>query len=118
MREHAAWNVDTHMRCPTGPSNCATRSRISPAALLVNVIARISNGDAPISATRYARRCVNTRVLPDPAPATTSTGPGGSVTASYWAGFSPERSSSAMSLASYRPRFVEPPDLEHQRDRP
>src|SRR5437016_312117 len=92
MREHAAWNVDTHIRCPTGPTSWATRSRISPAALFVKVIARISNGDAPSSATRYARRCVSTRVFPEPAPAITRTGPAGSVTASYWAGFSPERS--------------------------
>ena len=36
-------------------------------------------------------RCARTRVLPDPAPAMTRTGPAGSVTASYWAGFNPER---------------------------
>ena len=92
MREHAAWKVETHMRRATGPTRSATRSCISPAALLVNVIARISNGDTSSSLTRYASRCVSTRVLPEPAPAMTSTGPGGSVTASYWAGFSPERS--------------------------
>ena len=94
MREHAAWKVDTHMRRPTGPTSSATRSRISPAALLVKVIASTSNGDAPSSATRYASRCVSTRVLPEPAPATTRIGPGGSVTASYCAGLSPDRSSS------------------------
>ena len=58
-----------HAVARPGRRAAATRSRISPAALLVNVIARISNGDAPSSATRYARRCVSTRVLPEPAPA-------------------------------------------------
>ena len=62
------------MRRATGPTSSATRSFISPAALLVNVIASIPNGDTRCSATRYATRCVSTRVLPEPAPATTSIG--------------------------------------------
>ena len=74
MRAHAEWNVDTHIRWATGPTSSATRSFISPAALLVNVIARISNGETFRSAMRYAMRCVRTRVLPEPAPATTSSG--------------------------------------------
>ena len=45
MRTHAEWNVDTHIFWATGPTSRATRSLISPAALLVNVIARISNGE-------------------------------------------------------------------------
>ena len=81
------------MRRATPPTSAATRSFISAAALLVNVIARIENGDASRSAIRYARRCVRTRVLPDPAPAITRTGPTGSVTASRCAGLSPSRSS-------------------------
>ena len=48
---------------PTSPS---TRSRISCAALLVNVIARISDGLAWPVATRCATRWVSTRVLPGP----------------------------------------------------
>jgi hypothetical protein len=80
------------MRRATPPTRAATRSFISAAALLVNVIARIENGDASRSAIRYARRWVSTRVLPDPAPAITSTGPTGSVTASCCAGLSPSRS--------------------------
>ena len=36
-------------------------------------------------------RCVSTRVLPEPAPATTSSGPSVWMTASYWAGFRPSR---------------------------
>ena len=82
MRTHAEWNVDTHMRWATGPTRVATRSFISAAALLVNVMARISKGDTPRSAMRWAMRRVSTRVLPDPAPATTSSGPDGWVTAS------------------------------------
>ena len=58
-----------------GPTSAATRSFISPAALLVKVIARISPGDTSRSAIRYATRCVSTRVLPEPAPATISNGP-------------------------------------------
>jgi hypothetical protein len=89
MREHAEWNVATHMRRATGPTSEATRSFISPAALLVKVIARIWNGDTLRSATRYAMRCVSTRVLPDPAPATMSNGPSGAITASCWTGLRP-----------------------------
>ena len=77
------------MRRATPPTSAATRSFISAAALFVNVIARIENGDASRSAIRYASRCVSTRVLPDPAPAITSTGPTGSVTASRCAGLRP-----------------------------
>jgi len=53
----------------------STRSRISVAALLVNVIARIANGDTFCSWISRAMRWVKTRVLPEPAPATTSSGP-------------------------------------------
>ena len=49
---HAEWNVETHMRRATPPTSAATRSFISAAALLVNVIARIENGDASRSAIR------------------------------------------------------------------
>ena len=65
------------MRWATGPTSAATRSFISPAALLVNVIASSPNGDTLRSAIRYAMRCVSTRVLPEPAPATTRIGPSG-----------------------------------------
>ena len=44
MRAQAAWNVITHMARVTRPTSSSTRSRISAAALLVNVIARISLG--------------------------------------------------------------------------
>ena len=62
---------------------------ISPAALLVNVIAARPNGDTRCSAIRNAMRCVSTRVLPDPAPAMTTIGPSGADAASRWTGLRP-----------------------------
>src|SRR5436190_5580920 len=90
MRAQAEWNVDTHMRWATGPTSSPTRSFISPAALLVNVIASSANGDERWSPISHATRLVSTRVLPDPAPATTSSGTsGGAVTASRCTGLRP-----------------------------
>ena len=43
-------------------------------------------------------RCVRTRVLPEPAPATTSNGPPRCTTASSWSGFRPSRSVRARSV--------------------
>ena len=51
------------------------RSRISPAALFVNVTARMRVGSTPWCSMRRAMRVVSTRVLPEPAPASTSSGP-------------------------------------------
>ena len=51
-------------------------------------------------------RCVSTRVLPEPAPATMSSGPSVWVTASAWTGLSPSRSGSSGGLMrhpTYRP---------------
>src|SRR5437868_2126248 len=87
MRPHAEWKVRIQIALTTGPSRSPRRSRISPAALFVNVIARISGGFAPTAFRRCATRCVRTRVFPDPAPAITSTGPSVVRTASRWAGF-------------------------------
>ena len=64
----------THMIRARLPTRASTRSFISAAALLVKVIARIEPGWALRSATSQAIRRVSTRVLPDPAPATTSSG--------------------------------------------
>ena len=72
MRTHAEWNVEIHMPWDAWPTRCPTRSRISPAALLVKVIARIWLGHASRLRMRLAMRCVSTRVLPEPAPATMS----------------------------------------------
>jgi hypothetical protein len=52
IRTQAEWNVDTHMRPAAGPTRPATRSRISAAALLVKVIARISPARALPVASR------------------------------------------------------------------
>jgi len=87
MRPHAEWKVITHIVRAMSPTTVSSRSRISPAALFVNVIARISCGFTPTAATRWAMRYVRTRVFPEPAPATTSTGPSVASTASRWAGF-------------------------------
>src|SRR4051794_268390 len=95
MRTQAAWKVDTHIFSATGPTRAPTRWRISAEALFVNVIARISNGERPSSTISQAMRWVSTRVLPEPAPATTRSGPPRWVTASRWAGLRPETSSSA-----------------------
>ena len=48
-------------------------------------------------------RCVSTRVLPDPAPASTSSGPVPCVTASRWGGFSPSSSCSARAALRSAP---------------
>ena len=71
------WNVPTHIALPGMPNNFSMRSRISAAALFVNVTARMLCGDAPSVWMTQAMRCVSTRVLPEPAPASTSTGPDG-----------------------------------------
>ncbi|MNF09102.1 hypothetical protein D3C80_2096810 [compost metagenome] len=65
-----------------------TLSFISFAALLVNVIARISYGDTFFSSIKYAILVVKTFVLPDPAPAKTSNGPSVAVTAFFCISFS------------------------------
>ena len=92
MRTHAEWKVDTHIPRATPPTRRATRSFISSAALLVKVIARIAKGETPRSRIRWATRYVSTRVLPEPAPATTSTGPSVTATASRCDGFSSSKS--------------------------
>src|ERR671910_784402 len=87
MRPQAAWKVRIQIARATGPSMFVRRSRISPAALFVKVIARISFGLTPSAVSRWATRCVSTRVFPEPAPAITSSGPSVCSTASRWAGF-------------------------------
>jgi hypothetical protein len=77
VQHRALWNVLTHIMRATPPTRAATRSRISAAALLVKVMARIEPGWAPRAAISQAIRRVSTRVLPDPAPATTSNRPTG-----------------------------------------
>ena len=91
MRPHAEWNVITHIVRAMPPTSPSTRRFISAAALFVNVIAMISFGFAPAPRIRWTIRWVRTRVFPEPAPATTSTGPSMASTASSWAGFRSER---------------------------
>ena len=76
-----AWNVPSHGMPSATPISASMRSRISRAALLVKVTARISCGRARPEAMRWATRVVSTRVLPVPAPASTSTGPSSASTA-------------------------------------
>src|SRR4051812_42502615 len=96
MRAQAAWKVSSHIARVRAPTSSSTRSRISCAALFVNVIARISSGRACPVASRYAIRCVSTRVLPEPAPARISSGPSPCTTASRWGRLRPASSSSIL----------------------
>ena len=101
MRTHAEWNVDTHMRWATGPIRPSRRSRISAAALLVKVMARIWLGHAPNCVRIHAMRRVSTRVLPDPAPAPISSAGPRYCTASACCGLrSPTRSSALLAMRS------------------
>ena len=96
MRTQVEWNVATHIRCATGPTSPATRSRISAAALLVKVMARIWPGCTPRSAMRCAMRRVSTAVLPEPAPATISSGDPACSTAARCCGLSPSSRSARL----------------------
>ena len=69
------WKVLTQMLSDPKPTRLSTRSRISPAALLVKVMARIFQGLTPFSSIRYAILWVSTRVFPEPAPARIRSGP-------------------------------------------
>src|SRR5437773_1194952 len=91
MRPQAAWKVRIQIARAVRPSIRSRRSRISPAALLVNVMARISLGLTPQARMRWATRWVSTLVFPEPAPAMTSSGPSVCSAASRWASFSPAR---------------------------
>src|SRR5438876_3167403 len=78
------------------------RSRISSAALLVNVTARIFSGrDAPLR-IRYAMRWTITRVLPLPAPARTRAGPSPCSTASRCSGLRFSRISMAGVILAHQ----------------
>ena len=94
MRTHVEWNVATHIRCAVGPTSDATRSRISAAALLVKVMARICPGCTPRAPMRCAMRRVSTAVLPEPATATMSSGRPACRTAARCCGLSPSSKSS------------------------
>ena len=95
------------MRSASGPTSSTTRRRISSAALFVKVMARIRQGATP-EATRRAMRRVSTRVLPEPAPATTTSGPPSCSTASRWGGFR-SATSSSMTSSGDRPEAAQAP---------
>jgi hypothetical protein len=85
-----AWKVQTVSPSAALPfASFAARSRISRAALLVNVIAAILLPGTCLRAIRYAIFSVITRVLPEPAPASTSRGPSQYSTAARCGGLSP-----------------------------
>src|SRR5690348_14770771 len=104
MRPHAEWKVRIQIARAFGPTAASIRSRISPAALFVNVIARISFGSTPHAASKCATRYVRTRVLPEPAPAITSNGPSVVRTASRCASFRSARYSWGRATMSRQSR--------------
>src|SRR4029077_26372 len=99
MRTPMAWKVPIQIAPAARLRRFSTRLRISRAALLVNVTARISPGSARPCWISQAIRCVSTRVLPLPAPAKISSGPSSAVTAARCGGFSPAKRSIARSAA-------------------
>ena len=58
MRRQAEWKVETHIFSAASPTRSTTRERISSAALLVKVMARIPHGAASPVAMRWAMRRV------------------------------------------------------------
>jgi hypothetical protein len=70
--------------------------------LFVNVIARIWFGFTPWLPIKFATRYVSTRVLPEPAPATTSSGPSTCDAATRCASLRSARSCSAVLIAIVR----------------
>ncbi len=86
-------------------TRASIRSRISPAALLVKVRARILSLEIPVE-RRWATRRVITRVLPEPAPASTKSGPSTWLTASRWAAVkSANKSIRELILGLIQPSF-------------
>src|SRR3954452_19389059 len=118
MRPQQAWKVRIHSPRPLSPSSRCNRSLISPAALFVKVMARISFAFAPTALIRWATRYVRTRVFPEPAPAITSSGPSVARTASRWGGLRSARycsgDATAMRpmLAARQAVHFEPPEAE------
>ena len=85
-----AWKVPSHgMPSTAPPTSAPMRSFISRAALLVKVTARICEPRARPVHRMWAMRVVSTRVLPVPAPASTSTGPSSASTAARCSGLRP-----------------------------
>ena len=85
------WKVPIQSGADGSPSWVSMRWRISAAALLVKVTARMPCGETPSTCTSHSTRCVSTRVLPLPAPASTSVGSSGALTACRCASLSGAR---------------------------
>src|SRR5688572_28892336 len=102
MRWDRPWKVPIQSASAGMESRLSMRPRISAAALLVKVTAMRPCGETPCSRISQAARCVSTRVLPLPAPASTSTGPIGADTAARCASFSDSR----RSWADMGPRIL------------
>ena len=79
-------------RTPSGASAASSRAVSSSAARLLNATMHTDPGSAPPS-TSQATRATRVVVLPEPAGATHSTGPGGAVAAARWSGASRARRS-------------------------
>ena len=75
-RRQKEWKVPTLSSSYGASISVSSRSRISAAAALENVSARIASGGTPCCTSQPKRRVI-TRVFPVPAPATTSSGPSG-----------------------------------------
>jgi hypothetical protein len=84
------------------PTSRPSRSRSSPAARLVNVMASTRRMSRSPCSARQAIRRVSTRVLPEPARARMHRGFVGSVTAASWAGSSPSSNESVTIASRYR----------------
>ena len=84
----SAWKVRTRTApgaTPSGATAASSRSVISTAARLLKVIARIASGGVPVAMSQAAR-ATSVVVLPLPAGAMHSDGPGGAVAAARWSG--------------------------------
>jgi hypothetical protein len=93
--------VDTHIALARRPTSASTLAFISAAALFVNVIDMISPGCTCRSASSQPMRWVSTRVFPEPAPATISSGVPACVTAWRWRGLSPSSSDAPRWVAGW-----------------
>ena len=108
----AEWNVLA--RRPSTP-RAPSRARISPAALSVNVTARISPAENAPVATWLAIRRVIVVVLPDPAPARMHTGPRTASTARRCSAFNPAKITSDTGPTYCRARTTSVADLLRNR---
>src|SRR5687768_10592013 len=90
-----AWNVPPQTR-PSSRAPAEARDTISRAARRVKVSSRIRSGATPRSTNRATRQA-RVHVLPEPAPATTRSGPPTCSTAARCSGFSRSKASNMRS---------------------